>query len=119
MKKEPCIKNICLVLFVVFSLVAVVSADYLTVDPQPSEAVTSYGVKINDEVFPAEIEAVEGNQVRLYYNVDHLVDGRYSVFARAGNDTGGLSDWSEELIFYRGVPTPQNIGLYCVTEPSN
>lgn len=116
MKKEPCIRAICFVTFFVFSFVAAVAADYLTADPQPSEMVTKYEVKLNSEVFPAEAKTMDENQVELYYSIDHLDSGRYSAFARAGNDAGDVSAWSDELIFYRGVPTPQSIGLYCGAE---
>lgn len=116
MKKELCIKSICLAFIIAFTFVAVTMAEYLTADPQPSDEVTKYQLKLNGEIIPSGIEQVGTDQVRLFYSIDHLDDGRYSAFAQAGNDGGEWSDWSDELIFYRGVPTPQNIGLYCVID---
>lgn len=116
MKKELCVKSICLALVIMFIFVGVVMADYLTADPQPAEMVTKYRIKLNEEIIPANIERVGNDQVRLIYNIDHLDVGKYNAFAMAGNDNGEWSDWSKELVFYRGVPTPQNIDLYCVTE---
>lgn len=99
---------------------SVSSADHLTADPQSGD-VTKYRVELNGEVLPADIENVGSDQVQLYYNIDHLQDGRHDVAASAGNDGGEWSDWSETLAFYRGVPTPENIYLFCggvVEEPS-
>lgn len=92
------------------------SADYLTCDPQPKSVVTKYRIDLNGETLPAEVENVGEDLVRIYYNIDHLGSGKYVVNAQAGNDKGEWSDWSKELVFYRGVPTPQTLGLYCVTE---
>lgn len=116
MRKEPCIKSICLAFIMVFTFVAVVMADYLTADPQLAEVVTKYKIKLDDKVLPAGIEKVGEDRVRLYYNIDHLSNGKYNVVAAAGNDKGEWSSWSKELEFYRGVPTPQTISLYCVGE---
>lgn len=124
MKEEHCIRairfivvftvSIVFVTFLIFCFSPMAMADILTADPQPSKMVTKYQVKINGEVFPAEIKAMEGDQVRLLYNIDHLAGGQHSAFARAGNDSGGLSAWSEELIFFRRISAPQNVELYCV-----
>lgn len=91
-------------------------ADNLTADPQPSEVVTKYRIDLNGEILNAEIRAAEGTQVQLYYNIDHLPDGKYLAFAAAGNNEGDWSEWSESLEFYRGIPTPQNINLFCGIE---
>ena len=88
-------------------------ADYLTADPQSGD-VTKYRIELNGEVLPADIENV-GNQVQLYYNIDHLSDGRYTAAASAGNEEE-WSGWSDSIAFYRGVPTPENIYLYCGVE---
>lgn len=90
-------------------------ADYLTADPQTGD-VTKYRVELNGEIMPADIENAGPDQVQLYYNIDHLPDGRHIAAAAAGNDKGEWSDWSETLAFYRGVPTPENIYLYCGME---
>lgn len=92
-------------------------ADHLTADPQTSD-VTKYRIELNGEVLPADIENVGSDQVQLYYNIDHLGDGRYIAAASAGNDAE-WSGWSDSIAFYRGVPTPENIYLYCgVEEPT-
>lgn len=116
MKKESYIKSICLAPVIVFIFVMVVMADYLTADPQPSEVVTKYKIKLDSKVLPAEIEKVDADRVRLYYDIDNLSDGKHFVVAAAGNNANEWSDWSKEFVFYRGIPTPQNIGLYCITE---
>lgn len=91
-------------------------AEHLTCDPQPASAVTKYRIDLNGEILPAEVETVGTEQVRIYYNIDHLGNGKYVVTAQAGNDDGEWSLPSNVLEFYRGVPTPQNIGLYCIAE---
>lgn len=103
---------------IIIGLFFVVSAaaDHLTCDPQPKIAVTKYRIDLNGETFPAEVENVGEDQVRIYYNIDHLGGGKYVVNAQAGNDAGEWSLPSNTLEFYRGVPTPQNIGLYCITK---
>ena len=68
---------------------------------------------LNGEILPVTAEAVGTDQVRIYYNIDHLPDGKYLAFASAGNAEGDWSEWSESLEFYRGVPTPQSINLFC------
>jgi hypothetical protein len=106
------------IVFALLSLFFVlpVCADYLTCDPQPKDMVTKYQIDLNGEILSASVEAVNADQVRIHYNIDHLSDGKYIVTAQAGNDEGEWSSWSEELKFYCGVPTPQNIGLYCASE---
>lgn len=56
MKGKPCIKSICLVTFIMLMFAAIVSANYLTADPQPSEMVTKYQIKLNGEIIPADLE---------------------------------------------------------------
>lgn len=94
------------------SVAAFVGADHLTADPQSGDVVTKYRIELNGEILDAEIETVSETQVKLYYNVDHLRDGKHVASAAAGNDKGEWSKWSESLEFYRGMPTPQNIGIY-------
>jgi len=105
-------------LVIILSLIFILpaSARYLTCDPQPSDTVTRYRVDLNGDVLPAGIETVGEDQVRIHYNIDHLGNGKYIVSAQAGNDEGEWSEFSNVLEFYRGVPTPQDIGLYCVGE---
>lgn len=91
-------------------------ADHLTADSQSGDVVTKYRVELNGEIEPAEIENAGPGQVQLCYNVDHLPDGRHDVAAAAGNDEGEWSAWSDSIAFYRGVPTPENIYLYCGME---
>lgn len=100
-----------------FLSVASVAAEYLTCDPQDAGSVTKYKVKLDGKTFEAGIEKVGETQVRLYYNLDGLVDGKYVVAAAAGNDRGAWSVWSDVLEFCLGAPTPQNIGLYCMSKP--
>jgi len=114
-------KKISISLMVVMGiLVASISfADHLTADPQPNDII-KYRIDLNGEVRSADIENV-GGQVQIYYNIDHLSDGRHIVAAAAGNAEGEWSDWSKSLTFYRGVPTPENIYLFCggvIEEPT-
>lgn len=95
---------------------SIASAAHLTCDPQPKDLVTKYRITLNGETLAADIENVGESQVRIRYGIDHLGNGKYVVSAQAGNDNGEWSPPSNVLEFYRGVPTPQNIGLYCVTE---
>ncbi|MCK5025624.1 MAG: discoidin domain-containing protein [Nanoarchaeota archaeon] len=94
---------------------SVSSADYLTADPQSGDAVKKYRIELNGEILDADIRTAGENQVQLYYNVDHLLDGKYLVSASSGNETE-WSEWSESFEFYRGIPTPQNIYLFCGIE---
>jgi hypothetical protein len=109
-------KKILLAILIILFTASIASTTRLTCDPQPKDMVTKYRITLNGETLPAGIEAVGERQVRLIYNIDHLLDGKYIVFGQAGNDTGEWSQPSNVLEFYRGVPTPQNIGLYCVIE---
>lgn len=115
-----CLKSICLTLFIllyVFILTrSICFADYLTCDPQPKDMVTKYQINLNGKLLSADVEAVDTDQVRIYYNIDHLSPGKYIATAQAGNDAGEWSSPSNSYEFYRGVPTPQNIGLYCASE---
>ena len=97
-------------------LVSFVHAANLTCDPQPADVVTKYRLNLDGQIIPAGIKTVGSDQVKIFYNVDHLANGQHKAMAVAGNDNGGWSEWSEEFVFYIGIPTPQNIGLYCETE---
>lgn len=109
-------KNQLLVVILSLFFILPVSAEHLTCDPQPKIVVTKYQIDLNGKTFPVDIENVGENQVRIYYNIDHLDNGKHVVSAQAGNDKGEWSLPSNVLEFYRGVPTPQNIGLYCIDE---
>jgi hypothetical protein len=109
-------KKLFSAILIILFAASIASATHLTCDPQPKDLVTKYRIDLNGEILSAEIENVGENQVRIRYGIDHLGNGKYIVFAQAGNDKGEWSLPSNVLEFYRGVPTPQNIDLYCVTE---
>lgn len=109
-------RKISIVLAMVWVLAGSTSfADYLTADPQ-SDDVKKYRIELNGEILQADIDYVSPDLVQLRYDLDHLGDGRHLVAASAGNHEGEWSAWSDTLEFYRGVPTPQNIHLFCGTE---
>lgn len=109
-------KNLFSAILIILFVASIASAAHLTCDPQPAAVVTKYRINLNEKTLAADIENVGESQVRIRYGIDHLGDGKYVVSAQAGNDNGEWSLPSNVLEFYKGVPTPQNIGLYCVTE---
>lgn len=107
---------ILMLMLILLMMGSVSFADHVTADSQSGDIVTKYRVELNGEIEPADIETAGPDQVQLYYNIDHLPDGRHDIAASAGNDEGEWSDWSDSIAFYRGVPTPENIYLYCGME---
>jgi len=109
-------KNFFILVTILLFMGSVSSADYLTADPQSGDVVKKYRIELNGETLDAEIRTIGEGQVQLYYNADHLSDGKYVAAVAAGNDEGAWSKWGESLEFYRGIPTPQNIYLFCGIE---
>jgi len=97
-------------------LSSVAWSEHLTCDLQDAALVTKYRINLNGEILDAGIEKVGEDQVRIYYNIDHLDNGQYEVKAAAGNDKGQWSTWSNIVNFYIGVPVPQTLGLYIPKE---
>uniref|UniRef100_A0A6M3JMI1 F5/8 type C domain-containing protein n=1 Tax=viral metagenome TaxID=1070528 RepID=A0A6M3JMI1_9ZZZZ len=86
-------------------------ATFLTCDPQ-DPVVTQYQIDMDGNVTPAGLEKLPDGQVRLWHNIDYLPEGAHKAVAKAGNEHNEWSVWSLPLLFYIGVPTPEN--LACV-----
>ena len=75
-------------------------------DPVDAETVDKYFVEIDGVETIAGIETI-GDTVRLNHIVEDLPMGWHTLKAKAGNDFGQESDWSELLRFHNKVPVPK------------
>lgn len=92
-----------------FFAVPALAADLKIVcDWVESGTVDKYAIVVNSVETPAEIEEADG-KVRLNYTVadSDLPPGWNTVKAKAGNEIGQWSGWSEELRFHNGVFAPK------------
>lgn len=108
----------CMVFVISLIFVSNVFAKHLTCDLQDASSVDKYKIDLNGEIIDAGIEKVGEDQVRIFYDIDHLADGSYTVVAAAGNDIGDWSTWSESFEFYVGVPVPQSLKLSEAAPPA-
>ena len=82
----------------------------LICDPVPaSSGVTNYELSINGDIVPGNLENLPESMVRLNHDLGILDIGEYTVSARAGDDLGNISDWSNEVSWKVEMPFIGNL----------
>lgn len=110
-------KKVLITLCLLFAMVCVCPAADLVCDPEDEKVLSKYKLDIDGVIInEIEPEKLIDGKVRLKYNVDYLTGGKHTAIAKAGNERGEWSEWSEPCVFYLGVPTPRTIRLYCAEE---
>ena len=104
-----------ILLFSIIFCIAISSDCYglrLVCDPViASSGITKYELSINGDIMPGDLEKLHGDMIRINHDVGLLSVGEYTAKARAGDDLGNISDWSNEVGWKVEMPSIGNLQL--------